>query len=425
MSLAVRIASWLESTRGPTGFAGPIVHWWRDALLDCRPGFDWRYEGIIDGYLALERREPAGPWLARAIQAGDDLIGAQRPDGHLSNSRFELRPGFGGTPHEAAAATGLLRLDERLRGSDPARASRYRDAAARTIDRQIELLWDADARTFRDDATRPSFVPNKACTLVECLLLLADATGSDRYLAYVRPTLDAVLRHQVRRPGHRLDGAIAQNSWANAPLPRYFPYYIARCIPALLKARAMDPSGELADAAVAAGRFLGRCQERDGGFPQVLYEDGRVARFPRWVASTGDILLSWRLLSVLGEKHDVKAGEAWLRADAQPHGGVPTAQGVGERGQPGPASGPPDVRDILPVAGWADKALRYLAHYGDEPIAGWQPGVLEAECRLNGERCQARLDQHGIELTRDGACVYRWRAGSDWPDVAAPELATR
>src|SRR5205823_3103775 len=99
-----------------------------------------------------------------------------------------------------------------VRSQDPAAAERCLGAARRNLELgQIRRLWDAEAGTFRDDPSRGSFVPNKACTLIEALLLLAEATGEERWATpFATSTADAVLAHQVRRPGHPLDGAIAQ-----------------------------------------------------------------------------------------------------------------------------------------------------------------------------------------------------------------------
>ncbi len=34
------------------GYGGPVVHWWNHSLAYQGAGLDWRYEGIIDGYLS-------------------------------------------------------------------------------------------------------------------------------------------------------------------------------------------------------------------------------------------------------------------------------------------------------------------------------------------------------------------------------------
>jgi hypothetical protein len=98
--------------RGPGGYSGPVVHWWRDCLDYSGPGLDWRYEGIIIGYLNLWAATGEASWLAKARRAGDDLMNGQLPSGNFRNSCFELNPNTGGTPHEAACDLALLRLAE-------------------------------------------------------------------------------------------------------------------------------------------------------------------------------------------------------------------------------------------------------------------------------------------------------------------------
>ena len=221
---ALALADWLESTRGPGGYGGPVAHWWRDSLVDCRAGHDWRYEGIIAAYLELHAASGDGSWLHRARAAGRDLVLAQTPDGHFRQSRFELNPGTGGTPHEIAADIGLLRLAGTLRGIDRFQADRFLLTAQRNIDAMLARLWDMETRTLRDDPHEQTFVPNKAATTIEALILLAQFAGDDRYVhQYAEPIADAIIRHQVRRPGSSLDGAIAQNSFGTRVVEKYFP----------------------------------------------------------------------------------------------------------------------------------------------------------------------------------------------------------
>ncbi len=77
-----RMDLWFESMRGPEGYGGPVCHWWRQSLLYTGAGLDWRYEGIITGYLILWERTGDERWLARAQRAGDDLVAGRLPDGH-------------------------------------------------------------------------------------------------------------------------------------------------------------------------------------------------------------------------------------------------------------------------------------------------------------------------------------------------------
>ena len=52
---------------------------------------------------------------------------------------------------------------------------------------------------------------------------------------YALPTLDAVLALQLSGP-EALAGAIPQDVQRGRVTDKYFPYYIARCVPALLLA---------------------------------------------------------------------------------------------------------------------------------------------------------------------------------------------
>jgi hypothetical protein len=172
--LVARLDLWLDTMRGPAGYGGPVVHWWRDCLAFCGAAMDWRYEGIIAGYLTLYELTGAARWLDKAKRAGDDLLGGQTPSGHFWNSEFELNPGVGGTPHEAAADIGLLLLARALKAQGHADWERYLHAARRNLQRfYIEQLWYEPEGIFWDDPNHYTFVPNKSATLIEALCLLA------------------------------------------------------------------------------------------------------------------------------------------------------------------------------------------------------------------------------------------------------------
>jgi hypothetical protein len=54
--------AWFETMRGPDGYGGPVAHWWQDCLHFTGAGLDWRYEGIIAGYLNLFERTGQTVW---------------------------------------------------------------------------------------------------------------------------------------------------------------------------------------------------------------------------------------------------------------------------------------------------------------------------------------------------------------------------
>jgi hypothetical protein len=426
----VALADWLERSRVEGGYGGPVVHWWRDCLIDCRAGHDWRYEGIVAGYLALHAAGGDERWLARAQCAADDLVTAQDAGGHFARSRFELNPGPGGTPHEAAASIALLRLAAVLGRND---GRRYLAAARAYLERGlIARLWDADQRVIGDRPGGSAFVPNKACTSIEALLLLAQASGEERWTyQYAVPSGEAILELQVQAPGDRLDGAIAQNREGRAVVEKYFPYYVARCVPALLALAKVTGRDELADAAVRAGRFVARCQEPDGGFPQVLYRDGRCHRFPRWVAATGDVQRCLGMLRPLGLEYDLATTDCWLAEGLLPHGGVMSARGFAAQASSSTPPHLPDLRDFLGVAGWADKAFRWLAETIDPSSLAAasaeapRAGVLEVDCRFRGRRVSFRADGDGMAVRQGRRVVYRLRSAEAWPEVVEPWMAVR
>jgi len=318
---------WLETMRGPQGYSGPVAHWWQNCLQFTGAGLDWRYEGIVFGYLTLYRRTGSGPWLEKARRAGQDLVQAQLSSGNYRNSNFELNPYAGGTPHEAAADLALLHLSETLRTDGDASWSVYLEAAERNIRAyQIGVLWDAQARSFRDDPHLPSFVPNKAATLAEALFKLAALTGDGSWIeAYALPTLEAVLAHQVR--GGSLDGAIHQSSRNGRLVDKFFPYYVARCLPGLVAGYEHSREERFLDAAQRAITFVLRWRYEDGSFPQVVYRGGRVNRYPQWIAAVGDILRALALLHKYGFVADAEPTLAWLLRGQDPTGAFRAAHG--------------------------------------------------------------------------------------------------
>ena len=90
------IDAWLDTMRCERGYSGPVTHRWRDCLIYTGVGFDWRYEGIISGYIRLHQVTGESRWLAKARRAGEDLISAQLPDGCFPASSFETNPAPGG-----------------------------------------------------------------------------------------------------------------------------------------------------------------------------------------------------------------------------------------------------------------------------------------------------------------------------------------
>ena len=338
-----RLDAWLDAMRGPDGYGGPVAHWWSDSLLYCGAGLDWRYEGMICGYVTLSQRTRDERWLAKARRAGDDLVSGQLRDGRYRNSGFERNPGAGGTPHEAAADLALLVLASALRDADQTGWDAYLEAAERNlVEHQIGSLWTEQDHQFSDG--HRAFVPNKAATIIEALCRLAELTGDREYVErYVGPTADSIVGHQVREPGRAVVGAISQSTIDDRRMDQFFPYYIARCIPGLVAAHRALEDPRYLEAALLAAAFVVRSRDEDGGSPQVVYRDGRFNRYPRWIAAAGDIIKALELLTPLGLDVDVHPTTAWLLAGQLPTGAVRIAEGFAAQGQQHGSTEPPDV----------------------------------------------------------------------------------
>lgn len=422
MTFAVlRLDAWLETMRGPGGYGGPVVHWWQDNLLYTGPGLDWRYEGIILGYLNLYQATADDRWLQKARRAGEDLLQGQLPSGNFRCSRFEANPGTGGTPHEAACDMALLALAHTLQARGDPEGQMFLDAARRNLWGYIlPVLWDEDARRFRNLPEDPTFVPNKVATIAEALMAWAGLTGEEEVInRYVFPSLDAILEAQVRAPDSLLDGAIEQGVLRTKTSGRYFPFYVARCIPALLRGYERTGREAYRDAAFRAMAFILRFRFPDGSFPQVVYRNGRINRHPRWVAGVGDILRAMEEVRRYGMDVSPEPTRSWLLRGLHLHGGIATAYGFGFI-ETHSSLRSPDFRDLLSVCGWADKAFRYLTgmlRKGNRFLPLYAPSEVEMDCVFQGQRCLYRETPTLLEVRGERGWHYQWVKGTPWARI--------
>jgi hypothetical protein len=455
--LVGQLDAWLDTMRTAHGYAGPVVHWWRDCLRYTGAGLDWRYEGIIGGYLNLYQRSGDPRWLAKACRAGDDLIRGQLATGNFRNSSFERNPYSGGTPHEAACDLALLLLARELKdsntrhtrafkkdpkdtkestdssavvelgldGSESTRRGgdwqRYLQVAERNLNGFIlGILWDENQAYFRNTAHDASFVPNKAATIVEALFAWAQLTGDDRLLEkYARPTLDRILACQVRAPGNWLDGAVLQGIAGAQINERYFPFYIARCIPALVQGSQMFAEPRYLEGARRALDFILRQRYADGSYPQVVYGNGKANRYPQWIAGIGDLLRAMDLLDIDSDSEGYSTTLNWMLSGTRGTPGMRPAHGFACQASQKSPAGFPEFRDLIGVCGWTDKAFRYLTrNVANAPLKGIDEiEPVEQPCLHRGEEAVYYEDDQVMELQHKGEILYRWRKGEPWAEV--------
>ena len=254
------LEAWLESMRQVGGYGGPVNHIWRTNLLYCGPMLDWRYEGIILGYIELYRKTRGAIWLDKARRAGLDLVHGQYPCGNFKNSSFERGPTSGGTPHEASADVGLLNLAELLKEEDDPSWSIFYDSAAKNIELYlIKYLWNGEF--FRDLPNSNFHVANKTATMVEVMLAYhqflrhIDEHRAQSILKLIKKAADSILALQHPH------GGIAQSSRRRD----CYTFYTARCIWPLIQFYKVDDHERYREAAKKAGDFILGMARPEGG----------------------------------------------------------------------------------------------------------------------------------------------------------------
>ena len=125
-------------------------------------------------------------------------------------------------------------------------------------------------------------------------------------------------------PSTRLKAPARRQGW-------FFPFYNARCIPALTLGYRITGQERYLETAAAALDFILRVQLEDGSFPQALRANGRTHRYPRWVAGVGDILRAMSCLEEYQGRATRNPALNWMLQGCLPGGGVRTADGFARR----------------------------------------------------------------------------------------------
>lgn len=412
-----RMDAWFQTMRSDEGYTGPITHWWESCWLYSGPMLDWRYEGLLCGYVTLYEKTQNPLWLARALQAGNDLQRGQMPDGRFHNSSFQAGPVEGGTPHEAAADVGLLELARLLRSLDDPRWRQYFEVAEKNLRHyHLACLWDGKA--FRDQPWNPTVVPNKNATTIEALLLL-EALSGENFEDYIRSAAELILSAQITMPGTAQGGIVHLGTHSQRLA---IGIYTARSASAMIRLYARDGDARYRRIAEDAGAFL-LTLLTDQGTAFGYYPDGRLIANPVWLSPSGDVLRALYLLQPYSDQFQSALSRLLrvLQHAQMPGGGLSTAHGLGRKGHIKGYQGQPDFRDVLPVVGWCDKAFRALALCCDVPEIPQIPETIpdtELPCTWKGQACVYREDQYHITLTTLNRCrtLYRWRKGQHYPD---------
>jgi len=410
---------WFDTMRSKYGYGGPISHWWDSSLLFTGAMFDWRYDGIIEGYLILYEKTERNIWLNKAKRAGRDLLKAQLSNGRFRNSSFEGGAMEGGTPHEAAVDRGLLLLSEKLKQCDDNQWVHFFNAARFNIEKSIlPLLWSEKLSAFLDTPWSTISVANKCATIIETLILYSRFLGSQNKILnkYIAPAADFIVRCQILEKKRASYGGVVHMGIAHTLHDHLaFSLYTARCIPALLEVFEITNSEKYLDAAVLAGDFLTRMITKIGVYQCVRTND-QIIRYPMWIAGAGDVLRSLYLLETRGYHYRMYIQNLieCILSGQDSIGGVRTALGFEYKGLCRSPPIIPEFRDVLHVCGWNDKALRALALLlptrANIPSADTR--VSRVVCRFKGKKLQFVENEDYVLLRkRNGTDYYRWIKG--------------
>ncbi len=413
--------AWLATMKQSRGYSGPVVHYWQDCLHYIGPSMNWCYEGLIASFLTLHQKTGQKEFLHRAIEAGNDLLKNQLPNGVFLNSHFEVNPslGRGSTPHDTAAALGLVYLAKALKEQEM-KWQPYLEAAKKNLDKyHLERLYDPSTKLFFQYIYDPQHlhVPNKIATLIQLLIAMASMTNDKRYLDYIQPNADYILELQNK---DEMTGGIYQTEKRD----RIITFYTARCIPALLEVYNLTKKKKYLEGARAAGKFLVNMRNDGGGYffgYQKINNEWKLTRYPMFIAGSGDITRSLFLLE--GKKTPLIAEDIKFLLDHQlENGSFMTSYGMHLKNQVVEEyKEKPSWRDTLPVVGWNDKALRLcteLMQKGTTIIEPAEVLPINRECRDGAyEEDKTRITIKGKENY-----VFRKNASFSTCDVVGKML---
>jgi hypothetical protein len=412
----VNLDAWLESMRQVGGFGGPVAHIWRSNYLYCGPMLDWRYEGIILGYLELYRKTGKKLWREKAKQAGLDLAAGQYSCGQFKNSSFERGLIPGGTPHEASTDVALLSLAALLKEEDDPSWETFYERAVKNIESYLlKHLWTG--KYFRNLPDNDFWVANKSATIMEALLRYhdflntKDTVYAKTIMQFASQAAESILK--LQHP----NGGIAQSSIRGDS----HTLYTARCIWPLLQLYTVTLRPEHVEAAKKAVGFLVSLSRPEGGFHQVRYENGEIGKYPVWVAACGDILYGLSLLAGKGDSL-VQANANWMLKHQDLCGGIRMSYGFGAwAGNRGGAKRL-DFGDVLHVCGWNDKAFRFLATLLPEGQALPEPSIqpCQIECMFENTKAIYLEDNQkiSVQAVKSQKTLYHWNKNEKWARLA-------
>lgn len=407
-----RLDAWFESMRVGQGYDGPVVGLRGVAMGYCGPGYDWRYEGILDGAVALAKATKDTRWLDRIERDLGDIAAAQLLDGTFRNSQFEANPCEGGMPHEPAMLAAGCRAARALQEAGRTPPAAFLECAARYIDEYlIKFLWNKLLKTFNDwpISQFQDWTPHACASAIELLAGYADLTGSwERYAYYAQGAANSIVKLQV------VEGPFAGAVPPSSRDRVIRPFLAARNLPGLSLAGARLNESKYTNAARRLAEFVLSQFSTPTVLPRMVCSDRPSASYPRVLGAFAGTLLALRRA---GAADDTvwPAQCAFLLERQRPSGAFDNAVGFGAVHNPKRV---PDWRDIVPVCGWQDKIFALLAETGVAPAEGQRIETTSLAITVQGRRAQYHEDAASMRIEDSkGHALFSWTKGSPWPQA--------
>lgn len=399
-----RLEGWLQTMQGPDGFYGPVVGLRSTAMTWCGAGYDWRWEGLLDGWTQLHRKTNDTIYLDRIDNAMYLLQKAQLANGAFRNSAFENNPFEGGMPYEPILISAVMRALHYMNEIGHPWPSGAAEMVERFVEeRLIKELWNKTLKTFNSwlQSDFDRYSPPAVAAIVETLCLYAPISPNHKRLAhYIEGAANALLASQIR--SGPLAGALPLSNQSGADV---VPSLSARGLPAFAHLHAYTGNAHFVKALTDLATFIRSAMQRDGGAASLMFAHRPHRITPCFIGATADILRSFTRANILDPALEATQ-LSWILQHQTASGAFETAVGFGSNQQHGEV---PDWRDVIPVCGWVDKVYALLCTHVQTPIA-LQPGTpVSRTVTVHGESAIFREDADQMSLSSDQTQWFSWR----------------
>ena len=410
-----RLESWFAGMHGPEGYYGPVVGFRGVNAGYCGPGYDWRYEGLLEGWMAHAQAHVSRDTERLALLQGALAeIGRSRlGNGTLRCSYFETNPFEGGMPHEPILVASALRARALLRAANLPVDPGFDIFVERFVtERLANELWNRALRTFNNwlQSEYESYSPATVAAIIEVLLAYEEAGGGGAKLeSMIKGAADSLFAAQIMMG--LLTGGMPVSNRDHGPVN---PALAARCLVAFDRLHHRFEDERYRHAGNALEAFLKRVALKDGGFPVMVHRNSTISSVPVFIGGTAGVLTSLFRSGRMKEEW-LKPHLDFILAHQSSTGAFDTAVGFGGTA---PRKGDPDWRDVLPVCGWNDKIYHLLALLNPGALAPVPVKSASRPVMVRGQKAVFEEDDRRMRLVSAGQgddVWFDWEKRTKWP----------